>query len=82
MGYDLWTEEDKARREYVEASDNYMKLQDKYFPVSTMVDGRTIRVGEAPSKAVLQEIGEAIKKLEKAFMNWRKISTRMLGDYQ
>ncbi len=78
MGYDLWTEEDKARREYVNASDNYWKLQEKYFPVITTVDGKRIQVGEAPSKAVLQDIGEAITKLDEAFMNWKSISMRML----
>ena len=78
MGYDLWTEEDKARGEYVNASDNYWKLQEKYFPVITTVDGKRIQVGEAPSKAVLQDIGEAITKLDEAFMNWKSISMRML----
>ncbi len=80
MGFDLWAEEDKARREYVNASDNYWKLQEKYFPVSTMVDGRQIKVGETQTKAVLQEIGEAITKLEEAFMKWERISLKMLGD--
>ncbi|MFC1893373.1 hypothetical protein ACFLYR_05010 [Chloroflexota bacterium] len=82
MGYDLWTEEDKARREYVNASDNYLKLQGKYFPVSTTVDGKQIKVGETPTKALLQEIREAITKLDEAFTNWEKISMKMLGDYQ
>jgi len=80
MGYDLWTEEDKARREYVNASDNYWKLQEKYFPVRTTVDGKRIKVGETRTKEVLQEIGEAITKLDDAFMKWEKISMRMLGD--
>ncbi len=53
MGYELWAEEDKARREYLDASDNYWKLQEKYFPVSTTVDGRRIKVGEAPTEVVL-----------------------------
>jgi len=82
MGYDLWAEEDKARREYVNASDNYWKLQEKYFPVCTTVDGKRIKVGETQTKAVLQEIGEAITKLDEAFMKWERISMRMLGDYQ
>jgi hypothetical protein len=82
MGYDVWAEEDKARREYVNASGNYWKLQEKYFPVVTMFDGRQIKVGEAPTKAVLREIGEAIKKLNDSFKKWERISTRMLGDYQ
>ena len=81
MGYDLWAEEDKSRREYVSASDNYWKLQEKYFPVRTMVDGKQIKVGEAQTRAVLQEIGEAITKLDEAFMKWERISIRMLGDY-
>ena len=80
MGYDLWAEEDKARREYLDASDNYWKLEEKYFPVNTMIDGRKIKVvPTAPTKAGLQEIGEAITKLHKAFMKWERISMRMLG---
>jgi hypothetical protein len=82
MGYDLWAEEDKARREYVCASDNYWELQEKYFPVRITVDGKRIKVGETQTKAVLQEIGEAIKKLNEAFMKWKGITMRMLGDYQ
>ena len=81
MGFDLWAQEDKARREYVNASDNYWKLQEKYFPVVTTVDGKRIKVGEAQTKAVLHEIGEAITKLDEAFMKWDSISLRMLGDY-
>ncbi len=82
MGYDLWAEEDKARGEYVNASDNYWKLQENYFPVCTTVDGKQIKVGETQTKAVLHEIREAITKLEEAFMKWERISVRMLGDYK
>ena len=83
MGNDLWTEEDKARREYLNASDNYWKLQEKYFPVSTMIDGRRIKLAlQAPTKAVLQEIREAITKFEEAFVKWESICLRMLGDYK
>ena len=82
MGYNLWAEEDKARGEYVNASDNYWKLQEKYFPVVTTADGKRIKVGGTQTKAVLQEIREAITKLDEAFMKWEKISMRMLGDYK
>jgi len=82
MVNESWPEENIARREYINVSDNYWKLQEKYFPVSTTEDGRQIKVGEVPTKAVLQEIGEAITKLDEAFLKWERISMRMLGSQQ
>ena len=82
MGYDLWTEEDRARRKFLDASENYCRLQDRYFPMHAGVDGRKIRVGMIPTTATLQEIRESINRLEETFAEWDKVARRVVGDYR
>ena len=72
MSNSLEKEVAKTVRDYVEATENYNQLLDKYFPVRRVVPGVKITPGEPITEAALRELEEAEAKVTETRQRWNE----------